>query len=988
MRRTLAILAMALIGFAAPAAAQSSKRVIFHSRLAPHAEYAGIWGYAAAGREYALLGEYTGTMVVDVTDPDNPVERAYVSGTAVGLDLRDVRTAGHYAYSSGRVYSDPGGLQIIDLAGLPGTVSLVGTYTQSFNSGDTLFVDSQDRIFVSGLGAGGTGGVKEISLADPIHPVDLGLFAGIPLPIPTYASHVRGNLLFSSNVYDGNVQILDITNRSRPTVLSTLPEPLRYSWNVTVTDDGRHLLAADFRKDGGGYLSIYDVSNPNAPSRVSSFVGPNSDHRFHTSIRDVRVKGDLAYCAWTEDGLRIVDIADPTMPVEVGFYDQVPPEEVGDDQNVPPGTRGVYPYLPSGNILMSDYEDGLFVLSFTGQYGILTGTVRDAVSGLPIPGASVRRIGENRPVSTNEGGRYALDADPGPVTLGAIAQGYRGRFVSTTAAVGPRKTVDIELTPLPAGSISGVVTTASGDALEGAQVTVAGTALSATSDAAGIFSLPRVPRGVYTLRAAKLGFTPVSEEVEATPQRPASVSLSLAPAYLAFDMESDPGWLVNPLNDDSAMHGAWERVDPIGTHLYWGDPSQPEDDHTPGSGSTAFVTGQGEPGGGAVSADVKHGRTTLRTQLYDISNLDHPVISYFSWYSAYPSRQRWHVDASTDYFATWFPLEDGIPEQDYMLPPPTPRWREVNRSVQTVLARPSSVGVRFLASDSDNNTGNEDNVTEAGVDDFQVLDSCDARALPGLADADGDGISDACDFCPADAMNDADQDGWCSPDDNAPAAFNPLQADADGDGIGDAGDDCPATPNVDQADNDRDGLGDVCDPDDDNDGIADVSDPDLDGDGVPNALDNCPTAANPNQHDRDADGAGDACDGDDGLIAGVEVYDGSAQGTPGIDLRWKAEAGQGAYHVYRATLDGSTSLADADCFERVATPHAVDTATPLPGTAFVYVMTKVSTLTVNPAVTPEEGNEGSPGYASSGAERVVIRRCPAPFPFFSGQTQN
>lgn len=71
--------------------------------------------------------------------------------------------------------------------------------------------------------------------------------------------------------------------------------------------------------------------------------------------------------------------------------------------------------------------------------------------------------------------------------------------------------------------------------------------------------------------------------------------------------------------------------------------------------------------------------------------------------------------------------------------------------------------------------------------------------------------------------------------------------DADEDGIEDGFDNCPFNSNPDQADNDGDGVGNICDDDDDNDGVID-------------GVDNCPVSPNSDQSDVDFDGVGDACD--------------------------------------------------------------------------------------------------------------------------------
>jgi hypothetical protein len=156
---------------------------------------------------------------------------------------------------------------------------------------------------------------------------------------------------------------------------------------------------------------------------------------------------------------------------------------------------------------------------------------------------------------------------------------------------------------------------------------------------------------------------------------------------------------------------------------------------------------------------------------------------------------------------------------------------------------------------------------------------------------------------------DRDDDGVPNESDNCPDLANPDQANNDGDALGDVCDNdddndgvedtvdnCPLLANTNQADADNDGIGDVCDDDRDgdgvnnnvdncpaasnpnqadadNDGIGDVCDDDRDGDGVLNEGDNCPEVANTNQADADNDGIGDVCDDDrdgDGVSNGVD----------------------------------------------------------------------------------------------------------------------
>ena len=65
---------------------------------------------------------------------------------------------------------------------------------------------------------------------------------------------------------------------------------------------------------GGGDLQVYDVSDPAAPRKLSSFETPGRATR-------VSLDGHTAYVADTEAGVQVVDLSDPANPAAAGRYE-------------------------------------------------------------------------------------------------------------------------------------------------------------------------------------------------------------------------------------------------------------------------------------------------------------------------------------------------------------------------------------------------------------------------------------------------------------------------------------------------------------------------------------------------------------------------------------------------------------------------------------------------------------------------------------------
>jgi hypothetical protein len=126
-----------------------------------------------------------------------------------------------------------------------------------------------------------------------------------------------------------------------------------------------------------------NLSNLRTPSIVTSYQGPTTttDHNGYT-------KGNFYYVSHYRRGLVVFDVSNPTQLREVAHVDTFlnpTPNTPGTD-----GAWGVYPFLPSGTILISDISNGLFVL-------------KDKAAALANSAGQIGFIGTTATVSENAG---------------------------------------------------------------------------------------------------------------------------------------------------------------------------------------------------------------------------------------------------------------------------------------------------------------------------------------------------------------------------------------------------------------------------------------------------------------------------------------------------------------------------------------------------------------------------------------------------------
>jgi len=345
-----------------------------------------IWGWtdSSNGDLYAIAGTTTGTSIVRVTDPENPVVVSWIpSNNPTATIWRDMKVDQDWLY----IVADRSGqqMQYYDLTRVRGRTSRVtdqpdGVFSYTVGTGNShnIVMNENTHIAYAVGNNGCRGGLYSIDVSEPGNPRYRGCFDADgythDAECVTYEGpdtrYTGREICFGYN--ENTLTIVDFTDDASPVMLSrTGYTGAAYTHQGWLSDNPKHAFLFlddeldESRRTGGnqGYARTYlwDVRDLTAPVMRGFHDQPvrGIDHNLY-------VKGNYVYQANYEAGLRVLEyqaniVSGDISVNEVAFFDTYP-----QGNNVAfNGAWSNYPYF-DGFVILQDINLGLFVFEVQG----------------------------------------------------------------------------------------------------------------------------------------------------------------------------------------------------------------------------------------------------------------------------------------------------------------------------------------------------------------------------------------------------------------------------------------------------------------------------------------------------------------------------------------------------------------------------------------------------------------------------------------------
>jgi choice-of-anchor B domain-containing protein len=317
-------------------------------------KYNDVWGFAQNGEEYAVIGSTKGTHIVQIMDDNSMIFRDFVIGTEMSMSVvhRDFHDYNGYLYSI--CQQGMSSLQISDLRYLPDSIDEVYNSDTLFRVAHNIFIDTATaRMYVCGP----AGKAMSIySLENPELPELLLDFTGVNY---VHDAFVRNDTAFL-NCGDDGLYVFDFSNVTSPRMLGYLqfyPDK-GYNHAGWLSADGNTYIFAD--ETPGKAMKVCDVSDLTDIQVLSTFIAEEPNISTSHLPHNLMYKDGYAFVSHYNDGLQIFDLRNRENPISIGYFDTYPTEHHSDYR----GAWGIYSFLPSGRILVSDRQTGLHLFHF------------------------------------------------------------------------------------------------------------------------------------------------------------------------------------------------------------------------------------------------------------------------------------------------------------------------------------------------------------------------------------------------------------------------------------------------------------------------------------------------------------------------------------------------------------------------------------------------------------------------------------------------
>ncbi len=235
--------------------------------------------------------------VFNISIPLHPDSVAAITGS-----FRDITFAGDYAYLTTNPWNSSEAT-IINISN-PENPVVSGTYSAQKSIyrltviGNYIFhLEAEDLSTQEGL--------RIIDIGNPAAPIPMGLYVPYGGTYKVVAIGDYAYILTASRLC-----VMAIGDDSHPEVVGSIAADSNYDLDVK----GDYAYVAFSAQSG---LKIYDVSIPENPRTICEFGG---DYR-HRRNPGIHVNGNRAYYATNDNGLYILDITNPALPVEIAHIE-------------------------------------------------------------------------------------------------------------------------------------------------------------------------------------------------------------------------------------------------------------------------------------------------------------------------------------------------------------------------------------------------------------------------------------------------------------------------------------------------------------------------------------------------------------------------------------------------------------------------------------------------------------------------------------------